>query len=104
MKAVFFLCAAALVVVLASCGNFPPPTQEDLDNKRQFLKERGRNVDCTGNHTFYQYEDCDARCDFKPSDNCAGGAAFISCRACKEGYIPVDHTREQCVKPEDCPK
>ncbi|CAL1282826.1 unnamed protein product [Larinioides sclopetarius] len=103
MKAVLFLCVAALIVALATSEQFPPPSQKKLDFYKKFLKQRGENVDCTGNHTFYQYTDCDVRCDFKPTDSC-GGASFIGCKSCKKGYIPVDDSRKQCVKPEDCPK
>ncbi|GBM73396.1 hypothetical protein AVEN_163197-1 [Araneus ventricosus] len=103
MKVLLFLCAAALMVALASSGDFSLPSQDTLDFYKKFETQHGENTDCTGNHTFYQHTDCDVRCDFTPSDDC-GGAAFISCDACKEGYIAVDKTRKQCVKPEDCPK
>ncbi|CAL1282827.1 unnamed protein product [Larinioides sclopetarius] len=103
MKVILVLCATALMVGLVLSEHFDPPSQHTLDFYMKFEKQHGENVNCKGNHTFYQYTDCDVRCDFKPTDSC-GGASFIGCKACKKGYIPVDNTRKHCVKPEDCPK
>ncbi|CAL1282828.1 unnamed protein product [Larinioides sclopetarius] len=103
MKVILVLCAAALMVALVSSVSFEPPSQDRLDFYKKFEKEHGQNVDCTGNHTFYEFSECDPRCDYTPPDPC-GRASFISCKACKKGYIAVDETRKQCVKPEDCPK
>ncbi|KAF8777346.1 hypothetical protein HNY73_014216 [Argiope bruennichi] len=102
MKVLLFLCAITLVVTLASTENDSAPDESRLQFYKKFEQQHGIDTHCKGNHTFYQYGDCDMRCDFMPEPDCYG-AKFISCLACKKGYIPVDKKRTKCVKPEDCP-
>ncbi|GIY22816.1 uncharacterized protein CDAR_275891 [Caerostris darwini] len=102
MKFVILLCAVVLATnLVAAKVQYKNPDSIDYDFYEKFEKQHGIDVECKGNRTFAQFADCEPRCDFKPSDDCAG-AVFVGC-SCQKGYLSVDKSRNQCVKPEDCP-
>ncbi|GBM73406.1 hypothetical protein AVEN_163203-1 [Araneus ventricosus] len=104
MKAVLFLCSVTLLVSLIAAQDDSDSDQADVDSFKRFIEKIGGNTDCKGNTVFGRYKQCDTRCDQQlgPNQGCVGGST-IACGACPKGLIPVDESRTQCVKPEDCP-
>ncbi|CAL1282831.1 unnamed protein product [Larinioides sclopetarius] len=103
MKAVFFLCSVAFLVTLITVQD---AKHQDIDSLKRFIERLGGKTDnCQGNTMFGKYTHCDPRCDQPMGSDLPGchRNSTVGCGACPKGLIPVDESRNKCVKPEDCP-